>query len=214
MEVDWRKKTLIIVFVGILLIGARTAYIFHERSKPFEPPPKPQSFTLTSDDYVTPRRIVPYDLKSAQKELMGKTVWVKTGNAVPYYPYLAPSRGVDFPKKVGVLPPLDKLEVKDVILARAPVSLAPGQVAVVRNQVMAIFAESGRPSLYAVSIGNAVGDDYTFTVNDLLYYEDPHELYKHWPPEVWKAIDEHRAEKGMNELQVSFALGTMAPLSR
>jgi hypothetical protein len=159
---------------------------------------------------VRPHRIVPYDLKSARTELVGKTVWVRNGNAVPYYRYREANRSVDFSAKAGLLPPLDKLEVKDVVLARVPTSLAPGQVAVVRHQIMAVFTEDGRPNVFAVSIGDAVGDDFTFTVNDLLYYEDPHELYKHWPPEIWAAVDAHRVEKGMNELQVSFALGAMA----
>jgi hypothetical protein len=38
-------------------------------------------------------------------------------------------------------------------------------------------------------------------------------LYKHWPPDVWSAIDRHEAQKGMNELQVSFALGSMVSAS-
>src|SRR5882762_6224836 len=37
--------------------------------------------------------------------------------------------------------------------------------------------------------------------------EDPHELYKHWPPDIWGAIDQHQVKLGMNELQVDFALG-------
>jgi hypothetical protein len=64
-----------------------------------------------------------------------------------------------------------------------------------------------------VSIGTNTGDDFTFNVNEIFYYEDPHELYKHWPPDVWHAIDQHQVQKGMNELQVSFALGSMVGAS-
>jgi hypothetical protein len=209
MDADWRKRILLIGLAVLALATARTAYIFYERSKPPAPLPKPPSVTLTDDDYVTPHRIVPYDLKSAVKELAGKTVWMRAGSAVPYYRYHPQTHSVEFSPKAGVLPPLDKLQVKDAILQRAPVSLAPGQVAVVRKQIMAVFEEAGHPGLYAVSIGTNQGDDFTFNVNDVFYYEDPHELYKHWPADVWQAIDQHQAKQGMNELQVSFALGSM-----
>lgn len=214
MESDWRKRILIIMLAGVALVGARTAYVFHERSKPFDLSSRqPKSIALTADDYVHPRRIVPYDLKTARKELAGKTIWVRTGNAVPYYRFNETNHSVNFAGKVGLLPPLERLEVKDVILARPPVHLSPGQVAVVRHQVMAIFGKQGSSGLFAVSIGSAVGDDFTFTVNELLFFDDPHELYKHWPFNVWSAIEAHRAEKGMNELQVSFALGNMVSAS-
>ncbi len=214
MDAGWHKRFLIIMLVVLALVTARTAYVFYERSKPVEVHvPKPPTITLSDDDYVTPHRIVPYDLKSAVKELAGKAVWVRTGNAVPYYRYHPASRGVDFSAKAGLLPPLDKLEVKDVVLAKAPVSLAPGQVAVVRKQIMAVFEEPSHAGTFAVAIGTNTGDDFTFTVNDVFYYEDPHELYKHWPPDVWNAIDHHQVQKGMNELQVSFALGAMVGAS-
>jgi hypothetical protein len=213
MDTEWRTRILIISIVLLALVSARTAYIFYERSRPGPAPPKAPTIALTSDDYVTPRRIVPYDLKSAVKELGAKTVWVRNGNVVPYYHYRPASRSVDFTTKTGVLPPLDKLLIKDVVLARRPVSLAPGQVSVVRNQVMAVFEETNHPGTFALSIGTNVGDDFNFNVNDVFYYEDPHELYKHWPADVWSAIDHHQAQKGMNELQVGFALGNMVGAS-
>lgn len=213
MDADWRKRTLLIMIAVVALVTARTAYIFYERSKPARPLPKPPSLTLTDDDYVTPHRIVPYDLKSAMKELAGKTVWVRNGNAVPYYRYHSQTHSVEFAPKAGLLPPLDELQVKDVILQRAPVSLAPGQVAIVRKQIMAVFEEADHPGLFAVSIGTNTGDDFNFNVNEIFYYEDPHELYKHWPSDVWHAIDQHQVQKGMNELQVSFALGNMVGAS-
>jgi hypothetical protein len=209
MDADWRKRTLVIMIVVVALVAARTAYVSYGRSRPAAPLPKPPSLSLTDDDYVTPRRIVPYDLKSAVQELAGKTVWVRNGNAVPYYRYHTQTHSVDFVSKAGLLPPLDKLQVKGVILQRAPVSLAPGQVAIVRKQIMAVFEEANQPGLFAVSIGTNMGYDFTFNVNDILYYEDPHELYKHWPPEIWHAIDQHQVQKGMNELQVAFALGSV-----
>jgi hypothetical protein len=41
----------------------------------------------------------------------------------------------------------------------------------------------------------------------MLFIQDPHELYKHWPTEVWQAIDRHEVKPGMSELQADFAIG-------
>jgi hypothetical protein len=73
------------------------------------------------------------------------------------------------------------------------------------QQVMARFELDGKP--FAVQIGTKQGQEYKFYVNDMFLIEDPHELYKHWPADVWQAIDRHEAVKGMNQLQAAFALG-------
>jgi hypothetical protein len=41
----------------------------------------------------------------------------------------------------------------------------------------------------------------------MLFIEDPHQLYRHWPAEVWQAIEQHQVKPGMNELQADFAIG-------
>lgn len=210
MEADWRKKLQVTVIVLVVLAGLRTAYIFYERAETPQPAKSETAYPLNLDDYVTPPRIQPYDLKSARKALAGKTVWVKAGNQIPYYPYSSTSHQASLTHKAGVLPPLEKLQVENVISQRAPAAPAAGRVVVVRRQVLAVFKRSDKPGSYAAAIGTNIGDDFTFTVNDQFFLADPHELYKHWPPDVWKAIDQHQAREGMSELQVSFALGTSA----
>jgi hypothetical protein len=44
----------------------------------------------------------------------------------------------------------------------------------------------------------------------MFFYDDPHKLFSYWGPEVWQAIDEHRAIKGMSEAQVQMALGQVS----
>ncbi len=123
-------------------------------------------------------------------------------------PYDAAAHSVNFKKQVGLLPPLAKLQIKDVVVQRQPVAVKVGQVAVVQKEVMAVFEKAGEPGTFAASFGTNTGDDYTFTANDMFFFDDPHELYKHWPPDVWSAIDQHEAKQGMSELQASFALGS------
>jgi hypothetical protein len=45
----------------------------------------------------------------------------------------------------------------------------------------------------------------------MFYVEDPHDLYKHWPADVWQAIAQHEVKPGMNELQADFAVGMGVP---
>jgi hypothetical protein len=76
-------------------------------------------------------------------------------------------------------------------------------------QIVAVFEKDGQE--FAVPIGARRGEDYTVYADDMLFFEDPHQLYRHWAPEVWQAVDRHQALLGMNEIQASFALGMGVP---
>lgn len=208
MDADLKKRLSITLLVFVVAGGAEVGYLWWSRRDTSTPKKAEPTYSTNQDDYVSPRKIVPYDLNSAKKELAGKPAWVKSGNNVPYYRYNASEHSVNYSRQVALLPPLAKLQIQDVVLARRPVSLKAGEVAVVKKDVMAVFEKPGEPGLFATSIGTNQGDDYDFYVNELLFYEDPHELYKHWPAEIWSAIDQHKAIVGMSELQAGFALGT------
>jgi len=135
-------------------------------------------------------------------------MWVKTGNILPYYSYDAAAHTVNFKRQAGLLPPIAKLQVKDVVLARDAAPPKVGEVTVIQKKIMAVFEKAGEPGTFAAAIGANTSDDYTFTANDNFFFEDPHQLYKHWAAETWSAIDQHEAKQGMSELQASFALGT------
>ena len=209
MDADLKRTIKINLIIFVVVAVGWIGYIVYSRRDRGEPPKKVQmTYSSNQDDYVTVRKIFPYNVESARKELVGKPVWVKSGNLIPYYPYDASSHSVNFKREAGLLPPVAKLQVKDVVLQRQPVTLKAGQVAVVQKQIMAVFDMAGSPGTYAASFGVNTGDDYTFGANDIFFFEDPHELYKHWPPDIWSAIDQHQAKAGMSELQATFALGT------
>jgi hypothetical protein len=71
--------------------------------------------------------------------------------------------------------------------------------------VLAQFRLEGKN--YAVPIGSEQGGDFKIYSDDIFFIEDPHELYKHWPADVWKAIDNHEVRPGMSELQATCAIG-------
>src|SRR5438477_9929823 len=177
--------------LGLILVIAalRVVVIFYERSRPIEikkPPERASSYRITNDDYVHLPKVFPYDLKSANKELSGKIVWVRAGNQLPYYSYSSATRQARLVSKpVLLLAPLEKIEIKDFVLQNGPRS--PQQ-----RQIMVIFNKIGDRVQYGTRAGIEEQGSYTFYVNDAFFLEDPHELYKHWPSEIWDAIDHHQ----------------------
>ncbi|HEY1799758.1 MAG TPA: hypothetical protein VGG46_02390 [Terriglobales bacterium] len=196
MEADARKKIQIFLAIAIAVAAARTAYILHERKAESEQVQK-QAPPLNPDYYVVPKKLYPYDLKSAQ-QLAKQPVWVKLGYSIAFYPYSDVLRRSDFSHMKGTLGPIQKIDVKKVVLDASPGH--PDE-----HQIMALFQQDGRT--YSFPIGAVKHGDYRFYSNDMLFIQDPHELYKDWLTDVWAAIDKHEAKPGMNELQVSFALG-------
>jgi hypothetical protein len=192
-----------VLIVAILVSGTRLAFVLYRRHENAiehaKNPPPP----LNPDYYAIPKKLHPYDLKSA-RQLTQQPVWVKVGYAYTYYPCGPAGGHVDFSHEVGKLLPLEKLRIKDVITANTPQS--PGE-----PQLMAVFDKDGKA--YAFSIGSIKDGTYKFYSDEMLFVEDPHELYKHWPADVWDAIDKHQVKPGMSELQTDFAIGLGIPES-
>jgi len=201
-DAEVRQKLQIILVLGLVIAGGRAAWIFYERHEAMKEGMKPrQEALLKADYYVTPKKLHPYDLKSA-RQLTEQPVWVRTGYYHVYYPYDAARHKTDFGHEAGMLGPLQKLEIEDVVTDVSP--KAPGT-----KQVLAISKLEGKS--YAVPIGAEKGSDFKIYSDDIFFIEDPRQLYKHWPAEVWKAIDAHHAQAGMSELQASFAIGVGFP---
>jgi hypothetical protein len=199
---EFRKKVQLFLAAAILISGARTVYIVYERHAERKPAEQPkQEKGLDPDYYVTPRKLHPYDLKSA-RELSRQPVWVQVGYSSTYYPFNPARHKVDFAHEAGTLGPLQKLQITDVISDLSPKS--PGE-----KQVLALFKLDEKP--YAVPIGVEKDGDYQIYSDQMFFIQDPHELYKHWSADVWNAIENHQVRPGMNELQADFAVGMGIP---
>jgi hypothetical protein len=192
-----KQRIQIIMIVAILVAGIRLGLILYERHEAGIAPAKKESAPLNPDYYVTPKKLYPYDLKSA-KQLTQQPAWVKVGYYYPYYSYDPATRHADLSHEAGTLLPLQKLDIKDVIAAASPKT--PGG-----QQILAVFEQQSKR--YATPVGIVKNGDYKFNVNDMLFIENPHQLYKHWPADVWQSIDQHQVKPGMNELQADFAVG-------
>ena len=163
---------------------------------------------ITQDETVMPKKLFIDSIPSA-KVLIGKPVWMQAGYQVEYYPYRA--KHIDFAHQVGVLPGVEALTVKDIVEQTAPASFN-SRIGRGDKNVFMVFTEPGKPDEYAAPMGTIGGQlvgagESKYYFDDLLYYDDPHQLYKFWPAEVWKAVDAHQVIPGMNELQTTMALG-------
>jgi hypothetical protein len=202
IDPEFQKKLQVFLAIAIVLAGGRAAYIVYERHEAMKEDAKPkQELTLKADYYVTPKTVHAYDLKSA-RQFTEQPVWVKYGYQLTYYPYDSKRHKTDFGHEAGVLLPLQKLAIQDVVTDVAP--QAPGN-----KQVLACFSLDGKN--YAVPIGAEKGSDFKLRANDIFFIEDPHDLYRHWPADVWKKIDAHEVQSGMSELQATFAIGSGIP---
>lgn len=193
------KKTKIIqivLLVALVAAGVNFYLNMRDRKIKFVTSAEKEA-PLDADYYVVPKKLHPQDLKDA-RELTQQPVWVREGYRNVFYPYGPP---VDIRHPAGTLGPIEKLEIKDVVLQGAP--------GIAGRQVMAVFEKDGKP--YAFSIGAENNGSYSIYSDDILFVQDPHQLYKHWPSEVWKAIENHQVKSGMNELQASFAIGVGMP---
>lgn len=203
MTEETKKKVQLALALAIVIAGARAAYIMYQRHEDYvaeqERIQAKNTGYANQDYYVTPKKLHPYDLNSA-RELTQQPVWVKEGYRYTYYRYVPVVKSVDFAHEAGTLGPLERLEIKDVLAVAAPGG---------RKQVVALFDKDQHE--YAVPIGFESDGQYRFYSDEMFYVEDPHDLYKHWPADVWQAVGQHQVKAGMNELQADFAVGMGVP---
>jgi len=203
MSEDAKKWIQVALALAIAVAGVRAGYILYERHQDYLAAQKQQAARnagySNADYYVTPKKLYPYDLKSA-KQLTLQPVWVKEGYRYTYYRYVPVVKSVDFVHDEGLLGPIERLEITDVIVVPAPSG---------RKQVVATFEKDRHD--YAVPIGFESDGQYKIYSDEMFYVEDPHDLYKHWPAEVWQAIGQHEVKPGMDELQADFAVGMGVP---
>jgi len=201
---NWQIMGLLTLVV-LLAAGGYLAYVFHQRNEPGVQKPRYEEAPVTDDEVVQPRKMYIATLKDTN-DLVGKTVWVQAGFSMDYYPYAAGR--VEFAHPMGVLPSVQQLTIEKIVEQKVPANLAT-RVPAGDKQVLVAFKMPGDAKEYATAIGTIQGTDETYYADQMFYYDDPHQLYKHWPADVWQAVDEHKPKADMNELQVAMALGTM-----
>jgi hypothetical protein len=194
--------------VLILAVGGQLLYLRHERNAPVAVK-APEREVIAADELVFLKKKRPDTLKDI-KELDGSKLWVSAGGQMEFYPYVG--HAVQYGKSAGTLLGAEPIVVKDAVEQVAP-KAATFRVPGGDKQVLLVFTRSGSSDAakeYAVPVGYRQAGQYTFFTDEIFFYDDPHDLYKHWGPEIWKAVDAHEVILGMNERQVELSLGQVS----
>jgi hypothetical protein len=145
MSPEAKQRIQIALALALVVAGIRAGYILYQRHEDFLAAQKVEQAKKAgysnADYYVTPKKLHPYDLNSARM-LTEQPVWVKEGYRYTYYRYVPVVKKVDFVHEAGLLGPIERLEIKDVMAMAAPGG---------RRQVVATFEKDGHS--FAVPIG-------------------------------------------------------------
>jgi len=205
------KVALGVLVMLVVGVGGELLYLHHRNVEDAKPAPQQAEFKMDPDDAVTYtlKHEHPMSLKD-EKDLKGRTLWMSAAGQMDYYPY---NGHVDYAHSSGVLLGAEKLLVKDAVEQVAPKSAA-FRIPQGDRHVLLVFTLPDDPANptkeYAVPVGYKESGTYTFLTDNIFFYDDPHKLFSYWGPEIWKAIDEHRAIVGMKEDQVQMALGQIS----
>jgi hypothetical protein len=191
--------------VLVLAVGGEVLWLHHERNAPAVVK-APERAVMADDDLVFLKKKRPDSMKDV-KELVGSTLWVSAGGQMDYYPYVG--HAAQYGKSAGTLLGAEPIVVKDAVEQVAP-KAATFRVPGGNKQVLLVFTKPNDTKEYAAPVGCRQAVQYTFFTDEIFFYDDPHELYKHWGPEIWKAVDSHQVILGMNERQVQLALGQVS----
>src|SRR5262249_36175619 len=165
MEPQTRKRLQLVLLIFLALAAIRIALIYRSRHDTGEVGRAQQSsIQVSADSYVVPRKLRAYDLKSAQ-ELTKQPVWVKEGYKYAYYPYDPARKRANFDQEAGMLGPIEKLQIKDLVQQQAPAEEpqvftgGQGQPIKVRRGpsqfVLAVFDKEGKS--FVVPVGRLRG---------------------------------------------------------
>src|ERR1700723_48652 len=121
MSPEARQKLQLALLLAMVVAGLRAGYILYQRHEDKVAAEKQKQAANVGysnpDYYVNPKKLYPYDPKSA-KQLTLQPVWVKEGYRYTYYPYAAAAGKADFDQDAGLLLPIEKLEITDVVAAK------------------------------------------------------------------------------------------------
>ena len=192
--------------VLVLAVGIRVGLIYRERNAPDKSVKPAAREVISDDDLVFLKKKRPDSMKDI-KDLFGTTVWISAGGQLEYYPVVGHT--AQYNKSAGTLLGAEPIVIKSAIEQVAPKS-ATFRIPGGDKQVLLVFTKPGETTEYAVPVGYRQAGQYTFYTDEIFFYDDPHQLYKHWGPEIWKTIDAHQVILGMNERQVELALGQVS----
>ncbi len=202
---NW-QKILIPTLITLAIGGFYLFIVFKHRQSPGVVGQEQAQPKLSADDVAVVRMEFQQHFDDV-KELEGKSVWMKNGYSMPYFPYQGGK--VQFGKQAGLIPADQRLDVKKAIKAAVPASVRDN-IEHGTQQAMVVFTLPGGKDEFATPVGTLEGNEEHYFCDLLFYYDDPHSIYSNWPKDTWAAIDAHQVKPGMSELQTRMAIGMKA----
>jgi hypothetical protein len=200
------QKILIPTAITLAIGGTYLLFVWHQRQNPGVIGRSAPEQRLSADDVAVVRMEFQQHFEDVQA-LEDKSVWMKNGFSMPYYPYAAGR--VEFGKPAGLIPAAQRLDVKKAIKAAAPAAVRDN-IEHGDRQVMVVFTLPDGKEQFATPVGFLQGNGEHYYCDLLFYYDDPHTIYSNWPKDTWAAIDAHQVKPGMSELQTRMAIGMKA----
>lgn len=197
------QKMLISTLMTLAIGGIYLFFVWMHRHNPGVIDRKSENRNLSADDLAVVRMEFQQHFDDTLS-LAGASVWMKNGYTMPYYPIRS---GTVVFRRAGVIPAAQRLDIKKIIKSAVP-HAEDDRITHGARQVFAVFAFPGNSALYATPIGAIQGNDEAYFCDRLFYYDDPHAIYDNWPKDVWTAIDAHRVEPGMSELETRISVGS------
>ncbi|HEY1767465.1 MAG TPA: hypothetical protein VGG26_07405 [Terracidiphilus sp.] len=197
------QKILLSVLATLAIGGIYLFSVWRHRQNPGVVATESEDQRLTPDDVAVVRMMFMTSFDDTLA-LKGKSVWMKNGYTMPYFPF--DNGRIAFSKRAGLIPSAQQLKVENIVKASPPPSV-DDSIEHGTRQVFAVFALPGNPALYATPIGVIEGSQERYYCDLLFYYDDPHTIYDNWPKDVWAAIDAHQVKPGMSELETRMAIG-------
>jgi len=196
---------IVVIPTAIMLVIASIYMftVFKKRQKPGASAGEPEQ-KVTMDDVAVVRMEFPAHFEDL-RDLEGKSVWMKNGYTMPYFPYSGGK--VDFKKRMGVIAPLQKLNIKKAIKVAVPSDVDDGISHGARQALFVFTLPEDEKQEFATPVGAMDAGAEQYFDDLLFFYDDPHTIYNHWPKEIWAAIEAHQVKPGMNELQTRLAVG-------
>jgi hypothetical protein len=197
------QKSLIWTLITLAIGGVYLYTVWRHRQDPGVIGRTTANSRASVNEVAVPRTLSPLHFEDTLV-LEDKCVWMRNGDTMAYFPYAG--RQVVFSRRIGVIPPLQRLEIKKIVKAAVPASVDDGMSHGSR-QAFAVFALPGSATLYATPIGAMQGSDEAYYTDLLFFYDDPHTIYSNWPADLWAAIDAHQVKPGMSEMETRLAIG-------
>lgn len=205
---DGKKYALIFTAIMLIALGVRIGFLIHDRhvAETESAKSKEPELKATDDQNVYLVSKHQSSLNDA-RDLNGQKLWIAAADQV--VPFAATPARIDYHKPAPVLRGAEPIQVVNFIEQKADPKVATRIPEGDKQAVMLFHRASDPTHLLGAPVGAHQDGIWTFYLDNILFYEDPHKLFEHWGKQNWEAVDAHRVIPGMSERMVGTSVGAI-----